>query len=179
MRFLENLPTDRVPENVIVQALPEICAGRQLENPAVINESGAHIAALERNNPAPPAVTHEVIRRPRAARAARVGESRVAFAKLIRIPILHPGETRPHRVNRMIGIRAVMAELARHHGGTSTRIDHPARANRARFFALRYRQHLPLRSIQFDRGHFAGRRIHSRRGWRRANIPVSRVERST
>ena len=63
-RVAKNFTSDRVRQNVRVQSFGDIRALGQLENSAVVNNSGAHVAAAEWNDPAPPTVSHQMIGRP-------------------------------------------------------------------------------------------------------------------
>ena len=63
-RVAKNFAPDRVRQNVRVQSLRDVRALRQLEDSAVVNNSGADIPAAERNDPAPPAVSHQMVGRP-------------------------------------------------------------------------------------------------------------------
>ena len=114
---------------VIVQTLSESCAGRQIKNPAIVNDPSTDIAAAQRDDPTPPAVPHEMISGPFPAGATGVRHFREFFAPFIAVPFFHPGKTRPHRINRMFEIRPKIAELARNHGGPSARVYHPTRAD--------------------------------------------------
>ena len=154
LRLAEDGAADRMRNQVIVQTLSQSCAGRQVENPAIVNDTSANIAAAQRNDPAPPAVTHEMIGGPLPAGAARVRHFREFFAPLITVPFFHAGETRPHRVNRMLEIWPKMAELARNHGGASARIHDPARGDSSLLALKIERDDLFAAFVQFQRRHF-------------------------
>src|SRR5258707_717839 len=64
MRVAKNFASNRIRQNVRVQSFRDIRAFRQLEDSAVVNNSGAHVAATEGNDPAPPTVSHQMVRRP-------------------------------------------------------------------------------------------------------------------
>ena len=60
----KNFTSDRIRQNVRVQSFGDLRALGQLEDSAIVNNSGAHIAAAEWNDPAPPTVSHQMVRRP-------------------------------------------------------------------------------------------------------------------
>src|SRR5438132_14428069 len=103
----------------------------QFEDSTVVNNSGTDVTAAQRNDPAPPTVTHEMIGRPRTRRSARVGVIRIFLAPIITVPVLNAGEPRPNRVDRMIKIRPVPAELAGQKRGSAAGIDQPTRRHGA------------------------------------------------
>ena len=126
----EDLAPDRMREQMRAQPFGEIRAFLQLEDARVVNDARADIAALQRNDPAPPAVTHEVVRRPRARRAAGIRVIRKPLAPIVAVPVFHAGEARPDRIDRMLRVLPEMPELAPEHRRASARIDDPARADR-------------------------------------------------
>src|SRR5207248_1858226 len=156
LRLAEDGAADRMRNQVMVQTLSQRCAGRQVENPAIVNDTSTDIAAAQRNDPAPPAVTHEMIGGPLPAGAARVRHFREFFAPLITVPFFHAVETRPHRINWMLEIRPKMAELARNHGGASTRVHNPAHADYSLLVLKIERDDLFAAFVQFQCRHFGG-----------------------
>src|SRR3954447_16613068 len=139
---------------MIVQTLCQVRARGKIENPAVINDAGADIAAAERNDPAPPAVAHEVVRRPLPTGTAGVCHHGKFFAKFTTVPFLHACETRPHCVDRMVEVRPKVSELPRNDGGATARIDDPTCANCA-LLALKIEPHnLFAALMQFQRCDF-------------------------
>src|SRR5207248_1968529 len=99
LRLAEDGVADRMRNQMMVQTLSQRCAGRQVENTAVVNDTSADIAAAQRNYPRPPAVTHEMIGGPLPASAARVRHFREFFAPFITVPFFTPFKS-PH--NRLI-----------------------------------------------------------------------------
>ena len=63
-RVAENLPPNWIAENVRVQAFAQVRSFGKFENAVIVNDSSTDIAAAQRNDPAPPAVSHEMVRRP-------------------------------------------------------------------------------------------------------------------
>src|SRR5207248_3702652 len=94
LRVAEDGAPDWMRNQVIVQTLSESCAGRQIKNPAIVNDPGTDIAAAQRNDPTPPAVPHEMISGPFPAGTTGVRHFREFFAPFIAVPFLHPGKTR-------------------------------------------------------------------------------------
>src|SRR5256885_5260458 len=99
-------------EEMRAQPFCEVRPFGQLEDARIVNNAGAYIAAAERNDPAPPAVAHEVIGRPVPAGAARVRVVTEFFPPFITVPIFHVVEACPDGVDRMLEVRLEMAELA-------------------------------------------------------------------
>src|SRR5204862_4328818 len=93
------------------QPLGETRAFGQFENARIVNDAGADIAAFKRDDPAPPAVAHEMIGRPVAARAAGVRVIAEFFPPLVAVPIFHPGETGPDGADGMVAVLLSMAVL--------------------------------------------------------------------
>ena len=106
----------------------EVRAFRQLEDARIVNDAGADIAAAQRNDPAPPAMAHQVVRRPRAARATGIRVIGETLAPFVAVPVLHAREARPDSVDRMLGVLPEMAELAREQRRASARVHEPAAA---------------------------------------------------
>ena len=73
-RYSENFATDRIGENVRVQSLSQSRSLSKFENPRVVNDARANIAALQRDDPDPPAPPEKMIRGPfpRGATMVRV-----------------------------------------------------------------------------------------------------------
>src|SRR5205085_9914124 len=114
---------------VRVQSLRDIRAFRQLEDAVVVNNSGADVAAAQWNDPAPPAMSHQMVCRPRACGPACVHVIAKFFSPIVAVPIFHAGEPRPDRVDRMLIVRPVMSELSCEQRRASARVDQPPRAN--------------------------------------------------
>ena len=60
----EDLAADWIAENVRVQAFAQARSFGKFEDTAVVNDSSTDIAAEQWNDPAPPAMSHEMVRRP-------------------------------------------------------------------------------------------------------------------
>src|SRR5437868_3949546 len=114
---------------MVMQSLGYVRALRQFEDPAVVNNARTHVTAAQWNNPAPPAMTHQMIRSPRTRRSARVHVSGIFFPPVITVPILDPGKPRPNRVDRMIEIGPVPTKLAGKKRGSATGVDQPPRGD--------------------------------------------------
>ena len=63
-RGAEDLAANRIAENVCVQAFAQARSFGKFEDTAVVNDSSTDIAAVQWNDPAPPAMSHEMVRRP-------------------------------------------------------------------------------------------------------------------
>src|SRR5437868_8264115 len=70
-----------------------------------------------------------MIRGPRSRRSARIHVIGIFLPPVIAVPILNPGEPRPDRVDRVIQVRPVPAELAGKKRGSATRVHQPARGH--------------------------------------------------
>src|SRR5438874_4308802 len=141
---------------MIMHTLIPLTTDMEIENSAIINNSTTDNSAAQRNNPAPPAISHEMIGGPYPTGATRVGHLRKFFAPFVAIPFFHAGKTRPHGVDRMIEIRAKMPELARNHGGASARVHDPTCANRALLLLKIESDNLLAAVVQFQRRDFGG-----------------------
>src|SRR5688572_9426672 len=106
-------------KKVRAQAFAEARAFRQLEDSRIVNDARADIAAAEWNDPAPPAVSHQVVGRPIAAGPAGVRVLAKFFAPLVAVPVFDSGEPGPDRVDGVLGVWPEMAQLPGEHGGTS------------------------------------------------------------
>src|SRR5438067_4157028 len=95
------------------EPLGQARAFRQFENARIINNAGTDIAALERNDPAPPAVAHEMIGRPVTTGSAGIRVIAEFFPPLVAVPIFYAGESGPDGIDGMFEVRLEMAKLAR------------------------------------------------------------------
>ena len=166
-------------EKMRPEPFAEIRSVGQFKNARVVNDPGADIAAAERNDPAPPAVAHQVVRRPVAARAAGVRVVAKFFAPLVAVPVFHAGEARPDGVDRVLGVLAEMAQLSGEHArrGRSRR---PASGGYARLRPYRsHRTHGPYRRPAPRLVTFAGRRSSQPASTASSSMCWSRVLRST
>ena len=139
---------------MVVQTLGERGASWQFENPAVVNDASADIASSQRNNPAPPAIAHEMVRRPRSAGATSVGEIGKFLPQLIAVPIFCIREACPDGVNRVFGVWSKISEQPRDQSGAAARIDDPPRPNRTVFVCDRHGHGLAVDTVQLQRSHF-------------------------
>src|SRR4029079_7430856 len=98
-RIPKNLSMNWVREDVLAQALAEIFTFRQSEDTTIVNQPRTEITAFERDDPAPPALTHEMVGRPSPACSRRGRVIRKLLPPLVAVPIFHPGETCPDGIN--------------------------------------------------------------------------------
>src|SRR5712691_5427268 len=63
-RAAEDLAADWIAENVRVQAFAQARSFGKFEDAAVVNDSSTDITATQWNDPAPPAMSHEMVGRP-------------------------------------------------------------------------------------------------------------------
>ncbi len=132
------------------QPFAQVRTFRQRENSGVINQARTHIPAAERDDPAPPTVAHQVIRGPRAARAAGIGVGGKTLPPFVAVPVFHAGEPRPDRVDRMLGVRTKMAELPRQQRRPAARVDQPARRDRSLARVALHHDGLPAAAVQLE-----------------------------
>src|SRR5919109_1455807 len=92
LRFAENFAANRIAEDVRVQTLPEARAFRQFEDAAVVNDAGADIAALQRNDPDPPAGAKKVISCPFSRGATLIRVVGKTLAPFVAVPFLDAAE---------------------------------------------------------------------------------------
>src|SRR5262249_24805517 len=85
-RRAEAFATDGITQNVRVQSLSQLRSLWKFENAAVVNDPGADIAALQRNNPDPPTTPEKVVRRPLTRGATLVRVIGKTFAPFIAVP---------------------------------------------------------------------------------------------
>ena len=149
-RIAENLATDGMRAEMRLQPLAERGPGGWGKNTAVIHEADAVVPAFERNDPAPPAVTHEMVRRPRARGADGGGVSGMFRAQIEAVPILHAGEPRPDGVDRMLVERIEKTEFTREQRRATARVDDPLRIHRAHLAVLRDMQHIFPSAARLD-----------------------------
>ena len=152
-RAAEDLAANWVAENVRVQAFAQARSFGKFEDAAVVNDSSTDIAAAQWDDPAPPAMSHEMVRRPRAGGATCPGVIGKTFAPVVTIPILHAAKSCPDRVDRVLVVLTKMAELTREHGCPSGCIDNPAAAHRALFNIDHCIHCLSVSTVQVALGH--------------------------
>src|SRR5436190_7867914 len=130
-RGAEDFAPYRVVQNMRVQPLPQGRSIRKLENATVVNDAGAHIAALQRNDPHPAAAPEKMIRGPFARGATMLRVVGKPFAPFVAVPLFNTAEPRPDRVDGMLRVRAKISELSREHGRAACSINDPAATSRA------------------------------------------------
>ena len=131
LRRAKDFATDGIAENVRVQPFPQSPSFPKFENAAVVNDSRADIAALQRNNPDPPAATEKMIRGPFTRGATTVRVIGKTFSPFVAVPLLYAAEPRPHSIDRVVGVGAKKSEFPREHGRAARCIDNPAATGRA------------------------------------------------
>ena len=93
---LKHDPPDRMLQKMFLHPFGHGIARRRSENSLVPGQSGTHLTVIERNNPTPPAVAHEVI----GGKATLGDHSRTGTFQLSltlgRIKIAHVLKTGPH-----------------------------------------------------------------------------------
>src|ERR1700747_1059948 len=127
----ENFAAHRIAKNVRVQSLTETRSFRELEDAIVINDAGADIAALQWNDPDPPAAPEEMVRSPFTRGDATICIIRETLPPFITVPFLNAAESRPDSVDGVLGVRAKMTKLSRKHRRRSGSSHAPTRVNRA------------------------------------------------
>src|SRR5262249_40692365 len=108
-----------------VQSLSQSRSVRKFENASVVNDPGADVAALQRNDPDPPTAPEKMVRGPLARSATIVRVIRKPLAPFVAVPFFDPPEPRPHRVDRVLCIRRKISELSGKHRGATGSIDNP------------------------------------------------------
>src|SRR5213078_3924804 len=78
-----------------------------------------------RNDPDPPAAPEKMICGPFTRGSTLVRVIGKAFPPFVAVPLFDATEPRPHRVRRVLGIRAKMSELSREHRRAACSIDDP------------------------------------------------------
>src|SRR4029453_7800427 len=127
----EDFAADGVVQNVRVQSLSQSRSLRKFEDATVVNDTGADIAALQRNNPNPPAASEKMVCGPLASGSTRVRVIGKTFAPFVAVPFFDAAKARPHRVDGVLGIRAKISELSREHGSAACSIDDPTAGSSA------------------------------------------------
>src|SRR5258706_88204 len=113
----------------ILQALTEQTAIREFDQSLVEHDANADIPALQRNDPRPPTVAHEMVCRRAAHAMASLGPHRKFLRQFPAVPILDAAPTRPDRRRWMFGIGLPPTLLARKQSREAGSIHDPARAN--------------------------------------------------
>ena len=116
---------------------------RQSEKTPVPGDAGAEAAIRQRDDPAPPAMPHEVIGGRGAELAHVFHELRVQLAALEAVEAVHMAEAAPDGGGGVLALHAAQAaEFLGQHGGLAGGVDEPARGDRA---------HLPFLGHDFQR----------------------------
>ena len=92
----------------------------------IVDQSRAVISSPQGNDPTPPAVAREMVRRGGPADLARTRIARKAAQQIIAVPILHIAKARPDRAGRMLGKTAQEPQPAGQQGRPAARINDPA-----------------------------------------------------
>src|SRR6266404_5226234 len=91
---------------------------------------------------------------PFAPRPAHVHVIRKFFSPFVAVPLFHSGEPRPHRIDRVLGVLAKMAKLARKHRRAPAGVHNPTRTHAALLKIDNRIYSLSVRAIQLAAGHF-------------------------
>src|SRR5262245_25033302 len=127
----EDFAADGVVQNMRVQSLSQSRSLWKFEDATVVNDTSADIAALQRNDPNPPAASEKMVRGPFASRSARVRVIGKTFAPFVAVPFFDAAKPRPDRINWVFGIRSEIAELSCEYGSTTCSINDPTATSRA------------------------------------------------
>src|SRR5436190_6348603 len=126
----EDFAADGVVQNVRVQSLSQSRSLWKFEDATVVNDTGADIASLQRNDPNPPAASEKMVRGPLASSSTRVRIIGKTFAPFVAVPFFNAAKPCPHRVDGVLGIRAKISELSREHRRAACSIDNPTASGR-------------------------------------------------
>src|ERR1700722_2742743 len=141
---------------VSFQPVAKIRSGRKSKNAPVVNQSYAAIPALQRNKPAPPAISHEVIRRPLSHRPTWFRKVRSCFPNIGAIEIGDVAKTRPNRMDRMGVQDAMEFQFPSNQSGSSRGVDHPSCGYQTRLFGKPDGNLILSFSAQLQVLHFGG-----------------------
>ena len=125
----ENFPANWIAENVAVQPLPQSRAFWKFKDTTIVNDAGAHVTALQGNDPDPPASPKKMIRSPLACREAIFRIIGKTLSPFVAVPLLDAAESRPYRIDGVFRVRAKISKLSSEHGSASRSIDQPACTN--------------------------------------------------
>ena len=126
LRRAEDFASDGVAEDVRVQSLSQSRSLWKFEDAAVVNDAGTDIAALQRNDPDPPAATEKMVRGPLTPGATTVRVIRKTFPPFVAVPFFNAAEPRPDGIDGVLAIWAKMSELSREHGRAACSINDPS-----------------------------------------------------
>src|SRR5262249_45480838 len=122
----EDFAADGIFQDVHVQSLPQSRSFRKFKDATVVNDTGADIAALQRNDPNPPAASEKMVRGPLASSSTTVRVIGKTFAPFVAVPFFDTAKPRPHRINWMFGILSEIPALSCDHRRAPRGIDDPA-----------------------------------------------------
>src|SRR5689334_10233931 len=116
---------------MIMQSLRNARSIREFENPTVVHNPGADITTAQRNDPAPPAMSHQMVSGPGSRGSARVHVFGKFLPPVVTVPIFHASEARPDCVDWMIEVRPVTTKFPGEERSAPAGINQPPRARRA------------------------------------------------
>src|SRR5688572_32899526 len=119
LRPAKDFGADRMGKKMRAQAFAEARTFSQLKDARIVNNARADIAAPERDDPAPPAVAHQVVGRPIPARPAGVRVIPKFLAPLVAVPVFHSREPGPDGVDGVLGVLPEVAELSGEQSGAA------------------------------------------------------------
>src|SRR5262245_18539584 len=122
----EDFAADGVIQNVRVQPLSQSRSLWKFEDATVVDDTSADIAALQRNDPNPPAAPEKMVRGPLPSSSTTVRVIAKTFAPFVAVPFFDAAKPRPHRINWVFGIRAKIPELSCDHRRAARSIVDPA-----------------------------------------------------
>ncbi len=127
LRISQHLFAHRMCHQKIFQPVPDLAPIlRPVHQPLVKHHPHAHVAPLERDPPAPPAVARHMVRRRPADPVYRRGPFREFLCELQPVPILHAFPPAPRRGGRVLRVRFPPPLLPRKHRGDPRCIHDPA-----------------------------------------------------
>src|SRR5262249_14335530 len=121
----EDFAADGIFQDVHVQSLPQSRSFRKFKDATVVNDTGADIAALQRNDPNPPAASEKMVRGPLASSSTTVRVIGKTFAPFVAVPFFDAAKPCPHRINWVFGIWSKIPSLSCDHCRAARSIDNP------------------------------------------------------
>ena len=137
-----------------MQSLAKTRSFGELEDATVVNDPGTDIAAVQRNDPDPPAASEEMVRRPFACSATAIRVVGKTLPPFVAVPFFHSAESRPDSVDGMLDVGTKMSEFARQHRSASGCVDDPTRTNGAFVTIDGSADLLAIPVVQFDVRYF-------------------------
>src|SRR4029453_16241932 len=122
----EDFATDGVVQNVRAQSLSQSWSLWKFEDPTVVNDTCADIAALQRNDPNPPTAPEKMVRGPLASSSTTVRVIGKTSAPFVAVPFFDAAKPRTDHIDGVFGIRSKISELSCEHRRASRSIDDPA-----------------------------------------------------